>query len=167
MGENREIAMTPTPGTAVPERIEAWIRDEGGDLALLLITLDEAQHPHVMMLARDEVRVVSLTRLRVAVGEGSRTAENLRLRKTATLAIYDAGLACVIKTRTLAEPRALLPGTVACDLAVEDVRFDVPAATEGSARLVTGLRFEGRAERLDIREALARPPWSGPGPRGS
>ena len=35
-------------------------------------------------------------------------------------------------------------------------RFDSPTAAEGSARLVTGLRFEGRAERHDIRERLNR-----------
>ena len=32
-----------------------------------------------------------------------------------------------------------------------------PAAAETSARLVTGLRFEGRPERNDVRKALARP----------
>ena len=148
--------MSPSQA-AIPDRIEAWIRSDGGDLALLLITLDASSRPHVMMLARDEVRVVSPTRLRVALGGRSRSAENLGQRRTATLAIYDAGLACVIKTRAASKPRALIGETVACDLAVEDVRFDAPAAAETSARLVTGLRFEGRPERNDVRKALARP----------
>ncbi len=146
--------MNPTPEIVIPDRIEAWIRADGGDLALLLITLDHQMRPHVIMLARDEVRLVSPTRVRLAVGEGSRSAANLRVRKTATLAIYDAGLACVIKARAVTEPCDLLPGTVACDLVVEDVRFDAPSATESSARLVSGLRFEGRAERKDVKEAL-------------
>ncbi|MBK5255314.1 MAG: hypothetical protein JJE39_04710 [Vicinamibacteria bacterium] len=156
--------MTTNPEPAIPDRVEAWIREDGGDLALLLISLDAAQRPHVMMLARDEIRVMSPTGLRVALGEQSRSAENLRLRRAATLAIYDAGLACVIKTRVVAGPRTLLKGIVACDLAVQEFRFDSPTAAERSARLVTGLRFEGRAERHDIREALARPAaGSGPG----
>jgi hypothetical protein len=149
-----ESAMALPPETALPDRIANWIRSEGGDHALLLITVDAYLRPHPVMLARDEVFVVSPMQLRVAIGEATRTAENLRLRSSSTLAIYDAGLACVIKTRTAGGPRSLLPGTVAYDLAVEDVRFDTPAAAEASARLVTGLRFEGRAEHRDIRAAL-------------
>lgn len=149
-------SMTANPEAALPESIAAWIREEGGDLALLLITIDASSRPHVAMLARDEVHVISLTRLRVAVGEKSRSAAHLRLHGVATLAIYDSGLACILKTRTLAEPRPLLPGTVCCDLALEDIRFDTPAAAESTARLVSGLRFEGRPERRDIRAALSR-----------
>jgi hypothetical protein len=148
--------MATTPEPLVSDRIANWIRSEGGDHALLLITVDAYLRPHVMMLARDEVFVISSTRLRVAIGEKSQSAENLRLRSSSTLAIYDAGLACVIKTRTVENPRPLLKGIVACDLAVEEVRFDAPTTAEGSARLVTGLRFEGRAERHDIRERLNR-----------
>ncbi len=147
-------SMTTTPRTVFPDRIAAWIGAEGGDHALLLITVDAWLRPHVMMLARDEIAVLSSSRLRVAMGEDSQSAENLRLRSSSTLAIYGAGLACVIKTHVILGPRALLRGAIAFDLLVEDVRFDAPAATEGSARLVTGLRFEGRAERSDIRERL-------------
>lgn len=146
--------MAPAPETAIPDRIKDWIEKSGGDHALLLITVDGRLRPHVIMLARDEVAMPSATQLRVGVGQTSQSAENLRLRSNATVAIYDEGLACIIKARTLAGPRGLLPGTVAYDLAVEDVRFDAPAAAEASARLVTGLRFEGRVERADIRERL-------------
>ncbi len=147
--------MTPTPQTSLPDRIAAWIRSEGGDHALLLITVDGTLRPHVMMLARDEVFVASSTHLRVAVAETSQSAENLRLRASATLAIYDADLACVIKTRALMGPRPLQPGTAVCDLTVEDVRLDTPTKAEATARLVSGLRFEGRAAREDIRDRLA------------
>lgn len=153
-GENGFPTMPPAPLTSLPDRIVAWIRSEGGSNALLLITVDGFLRPHIMMLARDEVTVTSLTALRVAVGERSQSAENLRLRSSATLAIYDTDLACVIKTHTTQGPRGIAEGTVAYDLAVEDVRFDVPTAAEASARLVTGLRFEGRAERTDVRERL-------------
>ena len=146
--------MTNTPEPTLPERIATWIRSTGGDHALLLITVDAYLRPHIMMLARDEVAVVSGSRLRVAVGEQSHSGENLRLRSSATVAIYDAGLACLIKTRAVAGPRPLLRGTVAYDLAVETVRFDAPAMAESSARLVSGLRFEGRANRNDIRDRL-------------
>lgn len=147
--------MPPAPQTFLPDRIVAWIRSEGGSNALLLITVDGFLRPHIMMLARDEVVVTSATTLRVAVGESSQSADNLRLRSSATLVVYDADLACVIKTHTTRGPRAIAEGTAAYDLAVEEVRLDTPTAAETSARLVTGLRFEGRAERTDIRERLA------------
>ena len=147
--------MPPAPLTSLTDRIAGWIRSEGGSHALLLITVDGFLRPHIMMLARDEVAVTSLTALRVAVGERSQSAENLRLRSSATLAIYDTDLACVIKTHTTQGPRGIAEGTVVYDLAIEDVRFDMPTAAEASARLVTGLRFEGRAERTEIQKRLA------------
>jgi hypothetical protein len=148
--------MVITHPTPLPDRVVAWIRTDGGDHALLLITIDATLRPHVMMLARDEAFVVSSTQIRVAVGEASQTAENLRLRASATLAIYDADLACAIKTRVLRAPRPMMSGTVACDLAVEDVRLDTPTRAEATARLVSGLRFEGRTAREEVRERLAR-----------
>ena len=54
-------------------------------------------------------------------------------------------------------PQPLLPGTVYCDLTVEDVRLDTPTKAEATARLVTGLRFEDRAAREDIRDRLKNP----------
>ena len=70
-----------------------------------------------------------------AKAEASQTAENLRLRASATLAIYDADLACVIKTRVRKGPRPLLQGAGAWDLVVEDVRLDTPTKAEATARL--------------------------------
>ncbi len=151
-----DSVFAPTPQSSLPDRITAWIRSEGGDHALLLITVDGYLRPHIMMLARDEIFAVSATHLRVALGATSQSAENLRLRASATLAIYDADLACVIKTRAMKGPQPLLPGTACCDLTVEDVRLDTPTKAEATARLVSGLRFEGRAERADIREGLRR-----------
>jgi len=146
--------MLQAPQTALTDRIVMWIRSEGGPHALLLITVDGFLRPHIMMLARDEIVVMSATALRVAVRQGTQSAENLRLRSSATLAIYDHDLACVIKTHTTQGPRTLLPDTVAYDLAVEEMRLDTPTAAEASARLVTGLRFEGRAENAKVRSLL-------------
>jgi len=151
-----DSVFAPTPQSSLPDRVAAWIRSDGGDHAILVITIDGYLRPHVMLLARDEVFVASATRLRIALGAASGSAENIRLRASATLAIYDAGLACFIKTRAMKGPEPLLPGTVYCDLTVEDVRLDTPTAAEAAARLVTGLRFEGRPERTDIRERLRR-----------
>lgn len=148
--------MPPALLTSLPDRIVAWIRSEGGSNALLLITVDARLRPHIMMLARDEIFVMSDTAVRVAVGARTQSAENLRLRSSATLAIYDADLACVIKTHASRGPQEIDEGTVACDLAVEEVRFDTPAAAEASARLVNGLRFEGRAERADLQDRLKK-----------
>lgn len=150
---------TPTrPLKTLPEDIAAWIGATGGDHALLLITIDGYARPHVAMLARDEVAVVSPTHLRITCGEGSQTAVNLGLRASATIALYDADLACVIKTHVESGPRPLLPGLTTADLAIEDVRLDRPAPSEKTARLVSGLRFEGRARRDDIARALAENP---------
>lgn len=151
-----DFLKTPTrPLKALPEDIAAWIRATGGDNALLLITVDGYARPHVALLARDEVSVMSPTHLRIACGESSQTALNLDLRASATIALYDADLACVVKTHVESGPRLLLPGIVSADLAIEDVRLDRPAPSETAARLVSGLRFEGRARRDDIAQALA------------
>ena len=146
--------MMAEPVTTIPMEIAAWITSTGGSHALQLLTVDAYLRPHVMLLARDEVFLAAPSRLRVAVGERSRSAENLRTRASATLTLYDADLACVVKTRVVEGPRALVDGSVAFDLRVEDVHLDKPAAHERSARLTSGLRFEGRAERLDIRDGL-------------
>jgi hypothetical protein len=127
-----DFVYAPTPQSSLPDRITAWIRSEGGDHAILVITIDGYMRPHVMLLARDEIFA-------------------------ATLALYDADLACFIKTRAMKAPQPLLTGTVYCDLTVEDVRLDTPTKAEATARLVTGLRFEGRAERTDIRDRLKNP----------
>lgn len=147
-------SMTTTPNASLPAQISKWIRDEGGHHALLLISTDAYLRPHVIMLARDEIFVISDTALRIAVGGSTRSAENLRARASATLAIYDEDLACTIKARVVAGPRKLPAGAAAFDLAIEEVRRDTPTAAESSARLVSGLRFEGRAERPDIQTAL-------------
>jgi hypothetical protein len=143
-----------TAPTELPQGVIDWITRAGGDHAVLLITVDGYLRPHVMMLARDEIAVMTGSRLRVAVGETSQTAVNLRLRASATLAIYDASLACIAKTRVQSGPRSLLPGTDVAELVVEDVRLDTPTAAEASARLVTGLRFEGLAAKPELRELL-------------
>lgn len=150
-----DFVYAPTPQSSLPDRITAWIRSKGGDHAIVVITVDGYMRPHVMLLARDEIFAVSHNHLRIALGESSQSAENLRLRASVTLALYDADLACFIKTRAMNGPKPLVPGTVYCDLTVEDVRLDTPTKAEATARLVTGLRFEGRAERADIREKLA------------
>lgn len=146
---------TPTtPEDRLPDQIISWIRRDGGDNALLLMTVDGRVRPHVMMLARDQIVVISDAQIRLAVGETTQSAENIRLRSSATLVIYDEALACVIKSHAVVPPRPLMPGLVGVSLEIEEVRLDAPAATEASARLLTGLRFEGRSFRNDIKEKL-------------
>lgn len=145
----------PPLNPTLPERIAAWIDTDGSDHALLLVSVDGHLRPHIMMLARDSVFVVSKERVRVAVGEASQSAENLRARSSATLAIYDIGLACTIKTHMVKGPRPLIPGIVAYDLAVEETRLDSPLAAEVSARLLGGLRFAGRQTPAGLREEIA------------
>jgi hypothetical protein len=134
--------MQPETRAGLTQRIQDWISTSGGDHAILLITVDDRVRPHVMLLAREEVSVASESSLRIRLREASRSAENLRRRSSATLCLYDAGLACAIKTHTLATSETSEGGVSTFTLSVEEVRLDAPLDSEGPARLASGLRFE-------------------------
>ena len=136
--------MIPETRLLLSGRVRAWIERDGGDHALQLITVDDRLRPHVMLLSRDEIEVVSDSALRVRVQERSATAENVRRRSSATIALYDAGLACTIKTRWNGSPESTEAGASTFELTVEEMRLDAPLDSEGPARLVSGLRFERR-----------------------
>jgi len=136
--------MIPETRVLLSDRIRAWIERDGGEHAVQLITVDDWVRPHVMLLSRDEIEVVSDSSLRVRVREQSRSAENLRRRSSATLGIYDEGLACTVKTRWSGSPESRSDGVSTFELTVEDMRLDAPLDSEGPARLVSGLRFERR-----------------------
>ena len=97
-----------------------------------------------MLLAREEISDVTESSLRVRMREASTSAENLRRRSSATLALYDEGLACVIKTRSVASSETRVEGVSTFSLEVEEMRLDAPHDSEGPARLISGLRFERR-----------------------
>jgi len=123
-------------------------------LVIPLLTADPEGFPRVALLTFGEVRADSPSRLTVAVMAGSRTAFNLVRRKTATILYLQRQMTASIQARagrgrvSSADPaRRLFP------LAVERVRLDRPARSEGDVALVTGPTFTGRdADRLFFEE---------------
>ncbi|HKD20110.1 MAG TPA: hypothetical protein VKG23_19835 [Thermoanaerobaculia bacterium] len=126
-------------------------------LIVPFLTADPEGFPRVALLALGDVRASSASRLAVAVMAGSRTAFNLVRRKTATILYLQRRITASIQARagrgrvSSADPdRRLFP------LAVERVRIDRPAETEGEVSLVTGPTFAGPdAERLFSEELFA------------
>jgi hypothetical protein len=156
-GENgfKELdTMPPALFPTIPDSVIDWIDSRGGNHALLVISVDARLQPHVMMAARDEVLVVSPGRIRLAVASGSQTRRNLHERSSATIALYDEGLAVWIKAHATADAMPFQGEGFAIDLVVDEVKLDAPSPEEGGARLVSGLRFEGRKPRPDLREKL-------------
>jgi hypothetical protein len=126
-------------------------------LVVPLLTADPEGFPRVALLVLGDVRASSSSRLAVAVMAGSRTAFNLVRRKTATILYLQRQVTASIQARagrgrvSSADPdRRLFP------LAVERVRIDRPASSEGAVSLLTGPTFAGPdAERLFSEELFA------------
>jgi hypothetical protein len=126
-------------------------------LVIPLITTDPNGFPRVALLTVGEVRAVSPARLGVAVMAGSRTAFNLVRRGQATVLYLDRSATASIQARAgrgrvcSTDPRRRL-----FPLAVESVRLDRPAETEGDVALLTGPTFTGAdAGRLFSEELYA------------
>ena len=145
----------------MPRDLEAVLAGDGfrrrRRLVVPLLTTDPEGFPRVALLTFGELRAVSSSRLVVAVMAGSRTAFNLVRRGTATVLYLQRQVTASIQARagrgriSSADPaRRLFP------LAVERVRIDRPAASEGDVALLTGPTFTGRdADRLFSEELFA------------
>jgi hypothetical protein len=147
--------------TRMPRDLEAALSGDGfrrrRRLVVPLLTTDPEGFPRVALLTFGELRAGSSTRLAVAVMGGSRTAFNLVRRGTATVLYLHRQMTASIQARaghgrvSGADPaRRLFP------LAVERVRIDRPAETEGDVSLLAGPTFTGRdADRLFSEELFA------------
>jgi hypothetical protein len=145
----------------MPRDLEAVLAGDGfrrrRRLVIPLLTTDPEGFPRVALLTLGELRAVSSSRLIVAVMAGSRTAFNLVRRGTVTVLYLQRQVTASIQARagrgrvSSADPaRRLFP------LAVERVRLDRPAASEGEVALLTGPTFTGRdADRLFSEELYA------------
>lgn len=113
------------------------------DRVLPLITVDPEGRPHPMLLSSLEVRAVDARTLRVVLGAGSRSAENLAARHLATLLLVEPEQTLYVKLRAAAAPRPVpgLPDAVLVVLEVEDVLLDHPAEWEAGTRLTDGIRY--------------------------
>jgi hypothetical protein len=126
-------------------------------LVLPLMTTDPQGFPRVALLTFGELRANSPTEIAVAVLAGSRTAFNLVRRGVATILYLHRQMTASIQARagrgrvsTADSARRIFP------LAVERVRLDRPAETEGDVSLLIGPTFAGRdAGRLFSEELFA------------
>jgi hypothetical protein len=138
----------------IPRDLQAVLSGEGfrrrRRLVLPLLTTDPEGFPRVALLTLGEVRANSPSQLAVAVRARSRTALNLVRRGTVTLLYLHRNMSASVQARagrgrvSTADPaRRVFP------LAVESVRVDRPAETEGDVALLTGPTFAGEdADRL-------------------
>jgi hypothetical protein len=145
----------------MPRELESALSGEGfrkrRRLVVPLLTTDPQGFPRVALLTLGEVRAGSASRIAVAVMAGSRTAFNLVRRGTATILYLHRQVTASIQARagrgrvSGADPaRRIFP------LAVERVRIDRPAESEGDVSLLTGPTFAGPdADRLFSEELFA------------
>lgn len=126
-------------------------------IVLPLLTTDPQGFPRVALLTLGEVRATSASGLCVAVLGGSRTAFNLVRRGVATVLYLHRQMSASIQARAgrgrvsgFDSARRIFP------LAIERVRLDRPADSEGEVALLTGPTFTGRdADRLFSEELFA------------
>ena len=124
-------------------------------LVLPLVTTDPQGFPRIALLTLAEVRANSPTALVVAVLGGSRTAFNLVRRGVATILYLHLQMTASIQARAgrghvsiTDSARRIFP------LAIERVRLDRPAQSEGEVALLTGPTFGGRDARHLFSEEL-------------
>lgn len=108
--------------------------------ALPLVTVDGAGRPHPMLLSYLEVLALSPQRLRIVIGAGSLSAQNLQARGAATLLVVEPERTVYVKCR--ARGAAPVVGALRrFDLEVEDVLADRPADWEGGLRITSGITY--------------------------
>jgi len=124
-------------------------------VVLPLLTTDPEGYPRAALLTPGEVRVLSPTRLAVAVLATSRTALNLIRRRRATLLYLHRTMAASVQARVgrgrvcARDPeRHLFP------LVVQRVRIDRPADSEADVHLLAGPTFAGPGARLLFSQEL-------------
>ncbi len=101
--------------------------------ALPLLTVDDRGRPHPMLCSYLELRAVSATAIRVALGARSSTRRNLETRGVASLLVVEPDATVYVKCRTSGAP--LLSGELArFELLVEEVLEDEAAEGEAGAR---------------------------------
>lgn len=110
------------------------------------------------MVSYFEVGGLDAGALRLAIGPGSRSEENLKLRGRATLALVDSSGAYYLKaTATPEEDVVGLPFLTVFRLTLQEVAMDeVGHGAEESAELTSGITFRSPDESLRHRQSVRR-----------
>ncbi len=127
----------------MPDDLLSRLRSETADgKALLVCSVGDDGWPHPAMLSHQELIAVDARRLRLATYAGSQTTRNLTANGVVTVMIVDEGVAYYVKgtPQRLADASDL--GLALFDVRLTEVRVDGAGATEGTVRILNGIRFE-------------------------
>lgn len=118
--------------------------------ALPLVTLDAEGRPHPMLCSYLELLAVDPRTIRVVIGAGSRSAQNLGEQRVATLLIVDPERTVYVKCRTTGASR--MSGALErFTLRVEEVLEDAANPSEGAVRITGGITYEPPPSLEDAR----------------
>ena len=136
--------MATSLGSALPADLLAALSqtDLPSRLAgvLPLITLDAKGRPHPMLCSYLEVLAVDPATIRVVIVAAGRSAQNLTVRRAATLIVVDPERVVYVKCRAAGAP--LTVGALArFVLEVEEVLQDAADPSEGSVRITSGITY--------------------------
>ena len=157
--------MTRSLGSAIPDRLLSRLMTPDGmpaDLAIVLATIDPYGWAHPALVSYAELLALDVTRLRLALHAGSRSARHLGESGRATLVFADADLCLYVKVEASGLPPAPgMPDLVRFELIVRDVLEDRAEGDEAGARLTSGLGIDWpsgseivTARRARLRNAL-------------
>ena len=110
--------------------------------ALLICSVGDDGWPHPAMLSLQELIAVDARRLRFATYAASQTSRNLSANGIVTVMIVDEDVAYYLKgtSQRLADASDL--ELALFDVRLTEVRVDRADATEGTVRILHGIRFE-------------------------
>ena len=111
--------------------------------AIPLITLDSEGRPHPMLVSYLEVRAIDPRTIRIVISAKSRSAQNLRERRIATLLLVEPDQTLYVKVQASEGPRPIveLPDFALFVLTVEDILEDAPGGWERGVRIAGALRY--------------------------
>ncbi len=125
---------------------------------ILLTTLDAEGRPHIAMISYFELAALDAHHLRLAIGRGSHTEENLQMRRKATLALVDPSGPYYLKATATAEAGLVgFPSLAVFHLTLEEILLDEIRGDVGeSAQLTSGITFTNSEDSLSHRQKLRR-----------
>jgi hypothetical protein len=142
---------------ALRERLEGREAGPWADLAVPIASVDRLGRPHPALLSYDELAAPDAATLRLALYDGSRSSDNLRLRGALTLFLVAPGAVHYVKAQAREVEGGLPdhPGLALFEAQVEEVLFDrVDPSLEGAAEIETGIRVRRARPAAGLRAAL-------------
>ena len=139
--------MSDSLGAALPdtlrERLEGDSAGAWADVVVPVASVDRLWRPHPALLSYDELAAPDAATLRLALYDGSRTSDNLRLRGSLTLFLVVPGAVHYVKAFAREIPGGLPGhgGLALFEAQVEDVLCDrVDPQVEGPVEIETCIR---------------------------